>query len=105
MPHTLSEPLAYPLLNARSSIEQPILPIHVAQHRQNVERQRRQSLAQEGTELQDFQRPSNSRSEDQIGEQIHNEADSFSETEAAENDSLLSEPDQVDTQMQRKNRK
>lgn len=105
MPHTLSEPIAHPLINARSSIDPPVLPIHIARHRQNIERQRRLSLVQEGAELQDLQRRPDSASKEQTEEDVHSEADNLSETEAAENDSLLSEPEEDDTQMQRKNRK
>ena len=54
MPDTFGEPLSHPILHDRSTNEPHILPIHVAQYRQNLERERRRSLAEQGTELSEI---------------------------------------------------
>src|SRR5437764_719199 len=51
MPDTFGEPLSHPILHNRASIEPHVLPVRVAQHTQNIEPERRISLAERGTEL------------------------------------------------------
>jgi MFS transporter, PAT family, solute carrier family 33 (acetyl-CoA transportor), member 1 len=52
MPDTNTDSLSHPILHGRPSIEPAtILPIHVAQHRQNLEQERKRSLAEQGIEL------------------------------------------------------
>jgi MFS transporter, PAT family, solute carrier family 33 (acetyl-CoA transportor), member 1 len=56
MPDTFDESLSYPIFHNPASTEPaPILPIHVAQHRQNIEQQTRRSLAEQGIELEAFE--------------------------------------------------
>lgn len=55
MPGTFGESLPIPILQDHSSLESAtILPIHVAQHRQNLTQERKRSLAEQGVELDAF---------------------------------------------------
>lgn len=54
MPDSLGEPLSHPILHDHNSLEPHVLPIHIAQHRQNIERERRRFLAEQGTELREI---------------------------------------------------
>ena len=105
MPLSFGQPSAYPFINPRSSSDHSALPIHLAQHRQNVERQRRRSIVEQGTELQDVHtnNPQQEQTSDRL--QTSTEKDDAVESEADENESLLSLSDPEDTQMQRRNRK
>ena len=54
MPDTFGETLGHPLLHDRSTEDFLILPLHAAQHRQSLEYERRESLAEQGLELHDL---------------------------------------------------
>lgn len=65
MPDTLGEPLSHPILHDRHSSRPHVLPIHVAQHSQDTERERRRRLAEESIELKEV---NTENSRDEIGE-------------------------------------
>jgi MFS transporter, PAT family, solute carrier family 33 (acetyl-CoA transportor), member 1 len=54
MPTTIGEPFSHNILTDPTAPEPSILPIHVAQYRQNVEHQRRREQQAQGVELEDF---------------------------------------------------
>lgn len=108
MPTAFAASLSHPSLHESTSTEPAtILPIHVAQHRQNLERRRRGSLAEQGIELdalvlgegKDRRDLGLDRTPDDVD---HPESDS-AEDEQAEDKSLLPS-DQAITQMKRKSR-
>jgi PAT family acetyl-CoA transporter-like MFS transporter 1 len=65
MPDTLGEPLSHPILHDRHSSRSHVLPIHVAQHSQDIERERRRPPAEESIELKEI---NTENSRDEIGE-------------------------------------
>src|SRR4051812_20973112 len=65
MPDTLGEPLSDPILHDRNSNRPHVLPLHVAQHSQDTERERRRSPAEESIELKEI---NTENSRDEIGE-------------------------------------
>ena len=80
MPDTFGEPLYHPILHGRRSIEPHILPIHVAQHRQNIERERRKSVLEQGTELEEIslEHPEDDTNEKECEESDRSDEDSES---------------------------
>ena len=107
MPVTFGEPFAYPLITTtRSSVDQPLLPIHVAQHRETVEQQRRRSIAEQGTELQDIESAGNTGYRRTSGHEDEQQDDA-DKLDEAETESLLSDSDSQSPhpQMQRRHRK
>jgi PAT family acetyl-CoA transporter-like MFS transporter 1 len=54
MPDTLGEHLSHPILHDHHSNRSHVLPIHVTRPSQDTERERRKSLAEEGTELREI---------------------------------------------------
>jgi PAT family acetyl-CoA transporter-like MFS transporter 1 len=54
MPTTIGEPFSHSILQDPTSPESSILPIHVAQYRQNLEQHRRKEEAARGVELSDL---------------------------------------------------
>jgi PAT family acetyl-CoA transporter-like MFS transporter 1 len=65
MPDTLGEPLSHPILHGRHSSRPHVLPIHIAQHSQDTERERRRPPAEESIELKEI---NTENSRDKIGE-------------------------------------
>lgn len=103
MNNTFGESFSYPLVHDSTSTE-PIstLPIHVAQHRQNLERERRRSLAEQGIQLNTLVLEEDNRVDPRTPNDIDEDSESI-ENEQAEDKSLPS-PDQASPQMQRKPR-
>ena len=104
MPDTFGEPLAHPLLHNPTSTDTDILPIHVARHRQNQERERRNSLAEKGVELGEIQKPKSKEiQQTQTNVKITSSGDdhlSWSETEEEEEPLVLEKEEEP--QMKRK---
>lgn len=104
MPTTFGEPFSHPIFHNPSSIDPSDLPLPVAQYRQNLEHQRRKSLAEHGTELDTLHVPgsSNDESREEPGASITDDTESprSSTDEVPENGPLLPEA----SQMKRKNR-
>ena len=80
MPDTFGEILSHPILHDRRSIEPHILPIHVVQHEQNIERERRRSVLEQDTELEEInlEHPRNDTNEKECEESDRSVEDSDS---------------------------
>jgi PAT family acetyl-CoA transporter-like MFS transporter 1 len=108
MPDSFGEPLAHPILHDPNSLQPHILPFHVAQHRQNIERQRR-SLAEQGTELEEISRekPQDGVEEKELQDSRESEDDSDSILldEKPEEEPLVAASASSPRQMKRKARK
>ena len=107
MPTTFGESFSFPVYHDPSSTDPSELPIHVAQHRQNLEHQRRKSLAEQGTELNNLQ--SQGKSDSRVTEEEKPfESDEKSSTHSSVDENpedypLLSDASNTsDSQMQRK---
>jgi MFS transporter, PAT family, solute carrier family 33 (acetyl-CoA transportor), member 1 len=106
MPDTFGESFGPPALHHPNSDEPPILSIPVAQYRQNLEQERRRSLAEQGIPLETvvLEKEKNTEESKSASEahSLDDESDS-AEEEQAEDNSLLP-PDQSSSQMKRKSK-
>ena len=103
MPDTFGEYLPHPILYDQSSIEPAtILPVHVARHRQNLEQERSESLAEQGIELEAFIEGKGRQSKESSLDTTSDDSDSAQE-EQAEGQFLLP-AGQASLQMKRKSR-
>lgn len=104
MPDTFGEYFAHPILHAPAPTGSSILPLHLAQHRQNLEQERRRSLAERGIELDTLIPEGDQHTKDLNLAATSNKIDEESEDDPNEDKSLLP-VDQASPQMQRKSRK
>jgi MFS transporter, PAT family, solute carrier family 33 (acetyl-CoA transportor), member 1 len=100
MPDTFGESFSHPILHDPSSNEPTILPIHVAQYRQNIEQERRKSLAEQGIELDAITKGKESGSK---ALDLQDDECGSAEDDTSEDKSLL-QLVQSSPQMQRKSR-
>jgi len=98
-----TEPPSLPLFHARSSLDSPTLPIHLAQHRQNVERERRRSLTAQGTELQSITLGHDRGNHTGDSKELEEESSGLSDFDETEKDPLV-QSENSDSQMKRKAR-
>lgn len=100
MPDTFGESSSHPILPHLNSTDSSIIPIHLAQHKQNLEQQRRKSLAEQGVELDEL--PSNQEPDSKELNTATTPSD-IDDDDPAEDESLLASG-QASLQMERKSR-